>query len=198
MPKASGQRGAYPKFYPVVGCLSPPDGLPFTCDRIHSPVRAAPTVPRCQGGESFWLCRRSLPPHPTHPEPNEQGSGLPPLAVPRAVVGQGCLIKSVSLTQAFPVCSAPVWQGCRPSVPGALAFPASLARSVPGFRSVGWAGWLGLRRSRRFPPTGGFPLGGGCLSLAHPRFPRWVLPSANRPSYPSVAWCPSRLSRPLA
>lgn len=154
---ASGQRGLVPSSILSLGASVPPGGLPSLGDRTHSPVCATPTVPRCRGGKSFWLCRRSLPPHPPHPEPNKQGSGLPPLAVPEAVVGQGCLIKSVSLTQAFPGCSTPVWQGCRPSVPGALAFPALLARVrflVSG-RLVGLAGWVCAVRVG-FPLLAGF------------------------------------------
>lgn len=99
--------------------------------------------------------------------------------------------------RAFPVCSTPGWQGCRPSFPGALAFPASLARSVPGFRSVGWAGWLGLRRSCRFPLLAGFPWAVVARRWLVLGFPGGVFPVPTAPFTASVTWCPSRLS-PLA
>lgn len=173
MPTASGQRGACPKFHPVVGCLSPPRWASVYLRSPIPSVRPTPTVPRCRGGKVFWLCRRSPPPHPPHPEPNKQESGRVPPG------GQGCLMKSVSLVRAFPACSTPVWQGCRPSVPGALAFPASLARSVPGFRSVGWAGWLGSLCLRLLC---GSPAG-GCLVFASAFSRRLV-------ALVGLRWCP--------
>jgi hypothetical protein len=46
------------------------------------------------------------------------------------------------------------------------------------------------------PLLAGVPVVVVCSSLAHPWFPRWVLPSASRPFYPSVVCRPSRLSPP--
>lgn len=47
------------------------------------------------------------------------------------------------------------------------------------------------------PLLAGVPVAVVCLSLARLWFSRWVLPSASRPSYPSVLYRPSRLSLPL-